>query len=234
MRYLILALSVASLLFTACNKEPDVTPSKENMLRDKRWKLSSSSTMTVKKPDGKDTILKYRDYIDTCYLDDYLSFDSLYFGWLHTGDQHCDVAEPSQRMFKWRLWSNDNNVDLYGGFNWIFAATCSIEPYHFDTLEQSPLRLDTIIGRTDTTPGFIKSFIVLDTIRELRYHNYKIPDFDIYGATVSSLDASTFSIKFSHKGTRLDSTNFHAGAPYNDLPLVVPDTVDYNLIFTAY
>ncbi|MBX2907882.1 MAG: hypothetical protein KF744_17690 [Taibaiella sp.] len=232
MKYVFLALGLF-VVFAACNKEPDpAAPTRENLLRGKKWKISGG-TMTVKDPGGRDTALEYTKFIDTCYFDDYITFDSLDFGGLHSGDQKCNPADPDTRNFTWRVWGPDNSyIDLFNGFNTIFAVNTTIKPYHFDTLEQSPLKLDTIVGRLDTIPGFIKSFIVLDTIRELRFTSYKIPNFTIYGAELQDLTESSVKLKFSFKTTRLDSTNGHAGAPNNLEPFTVADTTDYLLTLT--
>jgi len=234
MRYIFLALSLV-VLIAACNKQPDpATPNRENLLRAKKWKISGG-TMTVKNPNGKDTALDYMKFVDTCYWDDYIKFDSLHFGGLYTGAQKCNPSDPESRSFTWRLSGpNDDYIDLFDGFNTIFAATTSIMPYHFDTLGKNPLKLDTIIGRLDTIPGFIKTFIVLDTIRELRFTSYKIPNFTIYGAEIKDFTESSFKLKFSFKTTRLDSTNGHAGVPFNLDPITVPDTADYLLTITPF
>ncbi len=232
MKYFLLALSVV-VAFAACNPTPTVTPNRENLMRAKKWKISGG-TLTIKKPNGQDTTLQYLYFVDTCYLDDYLKFDSMHFGSLWTGDKLCNPADPAKRSFTWRLWNNDSYIDLYDGFNTIFAANVSIEPYHFDTLAQSPLKLDTIIGRMDTTPGFQKQFIVLDTIRELRFASTRIPKFDIYGGEIVDFTSSSFKLKFSFKTTRLDSTGWKAGAPNNWTPDVLPDTADYLLTLTAF
>jgi len=232
MKYFFLALSLVVLVI-ACNKKPTVAPNRENLMRVKKWKITDG-TVTVKKPNGRDTILKYMNFVDTCYLDDYIKFDSNHFGSLNTGDKKCNLADPNQRSFTWKLWNNDNYIDLYDGFNTIFCANTSIEPFHFDTLEKNPLKLDTILGRLDTIPGFTKQFIILDTVRELRYTSFRIPKFDLYGAEILDFTTSSFKLKFSFKTTRLDSTAFHAGGPWNLAPLVVPDTADYVLTLTAF
>ncbi len=232
MKYLLLALSLVVVL-AACNQTPTVAPNRENIMRSKQWKLASG-TMTVKTPGGKDTTLKYVDYTDTCYWDDYIKFDSNHFGRVFMADKKCNMADPSVRNFTWRLWNNDKYIDLYDGFNTIFGVLTSIEPFHFDTLGKSPLKLDTIIGRLDTIPGFMKQFIVLDTVRELRFTRYPIQKFDIYGAEIVEFSETSMKINFSFKTKRLDSTGIHAGLPENNPPLIVDDTTDYSLIFNSF
>ncbi len=227
-----LALSVVVVL-ASCNQTPTVTPNRENLMRAKKWSLSSSSTITVKKPNGKDTTIKYMDYLPDCYKDDYLRFDSNHFGRNFLASKSCSIADPEFENFTWRLWNNDNYIDLYDGFNRVFALTCTIEPYHFKVIKDVPLEYDTVIGRLDTIPGFLKQFIVLDTIRELRYTAYKIQHFDIYGAEITDFTESSFKLNFSFKTKRLDSTNYHGGAPNNLDPIVVDDTAHYSLVFTG-
>lgn len=233
MKYFFFLVASAMLLFAACGKPPVITPNKEGILRSKKWRITGG-TITVKKPNGKDTSLEYRKYIDTCYLDDYISFDSMHFGKAYSNSDRCNVADPEFRSFTWRLHDDERHIDLYDGFNMIFAVNTSIEPYHFDTLSLDPFKLDTIIGRLDTIPGFIKQFIVLDTIRELRYTRYPIPNFNLYGAEISEFSEVSFKLKFSFKTKSLDSTNYHAGMPDNFSPIVVEDTADYNLTISSY
>jgi hypothetical protein len=232
MKYFFLALSML-VLIASCNKDPQPTTSKENLLRAKKWKIKDG-TMTVKQPNGKDTVLSYTSFIDSCYMDDYIKFDSNHFGSLFTGTVHCSPADPASRSFTWNLMPNETYIDLFNGFNTIFCVNTIILPYHFDTLEKSPLKLDTIVGTLDTIPGFTKQFIVLDTVRELRYNQFRIPNFDLYGAEIRNLTSSSFKLKFSFKCTRLDSTGLRAGAPYNNPPATLPDTADYILNFESF
>ncbi|MBL7690074.1 MAG: hypothetical protein JNM41_00655 [Flavipsychrobacter sp.] len=208
MRYLLLALSLVTLV-TSCNKDPEVPPSKANQLRAKKWTITGG-TLTVKLPNGKDTSLSYLNFVDTCYLDDYIKFDSNYAGSVFTGDRKCNVADPASRSFTWRLLPNETFIDLFSGFNMIFCVNTSIEPYKLVTGEQGT-----------------------DTVRELRYTPYRIPSFDLYGAEIIDFTPSSFKLKFSFKSTRLDSTGFRAGAPNNNPPAVVADTADYLLTLSG-
>lgn len=233
MKYFFLFLSAVVVLAACTQEAPEVTPSTENLMRSKQWKLTGG-TMTVKNPNGKDTSLPYTDYIEDCYKDDYLKFDSAHFGLMYSGGEKCDASDPEARNFTWRLYNNDKYIDLLDGFNRIFAVTQTIEPYRFETLSEAPLVLDTIIGRLDTIPGFLKEFIVLDTVREVRFTPYKIEKYDLYGAELVDFTESSFKLKFSFKTRRLDSTNFHGGAPNNEAPIDVPDTTDYLLTYSAF
>lgn len=232
MKYFLLALT-AVLLFASCEKNPTVTPNRENLMRAKKWRISGG-TLRVRKPNGIDTNLEYLRFVDSCYLDDYIKFDSLNFGNLFSGDTRCNAADPTARFFTWRLYNNDKYIDLSDGFNTIFAVNTTIEPYRIETLSTTPLKLDTLIGRLDTIPGFLKEFIVLDTIRELRFNKYPLGKFDIFGAEITDFTESSFKLNFSFKTTRLDSTNIKAGLPNNNPPVTLPDTADYSLIISAF
>jgi|GEM_PF-1198679 len=234
MKYFSLFAATVALLVASCTQQPPtVTPGKEAILRSKNWRINGG-TITVKKPNGKDTSLQYLSYIDSCYSDNYLKFDSMHYGGVYTGAAKCNAADPEYFNFTWRLNPNGQYIDLYDGFNMIFAVSQYIEPYHFDTLSMSPFELDTLVGRLDTIPGFIKQFIVLDTIRELKFSRYKIPGYDLYGAEISDLTEVSFKLRFSFKTTRLDSTGWRAGAPENMSPAVVNDTADYELILGSF
>jgi len=233
MKYFFLALSVV-MVFMACNKTPTVTANRENLLRSKKWKISGG-TLTVKKPNGRDTILKYMDYLPDCYKDDYLKFDSMRYGTIFTGGVSCNVADPASHSFVWQLLNNDMNIDLYNGFNNIFTAADTIQPYHFDTIQKTPyLVLDTLVRRIDTTPGFLKVLIALDTIRELRFRSKPLTQFDIYGATITEFTESSFTLNFSCKGLYPDSTGWHAGGPYNFEPIYREDTMHYKLTYSGF
>lgn len=233
MKYFFLALS-ALVILASCNKEPKVTANRENLLRAKKWKLSGG-TITVKKPNGKDTVLQYLTFLPDCYKDDYLKFDSMRYGTVFTSGTSCSAADPASHGFVWQLSNNDNSIDLYDGFNNIFAVNDTIQPYHFDTLQQTPyLILDTIVKTTDTTPGFLKSFIVLDTIRELRFTRVELPQFDIFKADITDFSASSFTINFTAKWVYPDSLNLHGGIPNNLPPIYREDTVKYKLTYTGF
>ncbi len=234
MKYLLFIVSSVTLLMVACTKDAVVSPDKASILKSKKWRITGG-TVTVKRPDGKDTAIPYYDLQDECNKDNYLTFDSLYFGQVYANTKTCNAADPVSRTFTWKLNDkNDNLIDLYGGFNMIYCVNQNIEPYVFETLSTAPLVLDTLIGRLDTIPGFIKQFIVLDTIRKVTYTPYKIPSFDLYGAEISDFSSVSFKLKFSFKTTRLDSTNFHAGIPENFPPYIVNDTADYSLIISSF
>lgn len=239
MKYFFLALS-AALIFSACSTTPTPTPNKENILRTGKWRLSGG-TLTFKLPSGKDTTVQYLDYVPDCYKDDYIVFDSLNFGKRYINGTSCTVADPEYTTFVWRFTNNYKNIDLYNGFNNLFAVADTIQPYRFDTIQINPyLILDTIHGINDTAEGYTRSVPVLDTIRELRFKGTPIGEansgvvsgaYDINGADVTDFSDNAITILFSVKGMYPDSTNYHAGTPALP-PVLKADTLHYKLKYT--
>lgn len=232
MRYFLLALSVVVIL-ASCGKDPVVTANRENILRSKKWKLTGG-TITIKLPSGKDTVLQYANFLPDCYKDDYLTFDSARKGTIFTGGVTCNAADPASHGFVWQLSNNETVIDLYDGFNNIFGINDTIQPYHFDTLSQFPLVLDTLVKTIDTIPGFLKTFIVLDTIRELRLTASTLGKFDIYKADIKDFTSSSFTLYFTAKSYSPDSTGYHAGLPNNMEPIYREDTFKYALKYTSF
>ena len=232
MRYFLLALSVI-VIVASCSKDPKNTANRENLLRAKKWKLVGG-TITVKLPSRKDTVLQYLNFLPDCYKDDYLTFDSLRHGTVFTGGVSCNAADPASHGFIWELSNNETLIDLYDGFNDLFGVNDTIQPYHFDTIQQSPLVLDTIIKTTDTTPGFLKTFIVLDTVRELRMTASRFPQFDIYKASITDFSDGAFTLHFTAVSYSPDSTGFHGGIPLNWPPIYRRDTFQYALKYSGF
>lgn len=238
MRYLYLALS-SLLLLAACNKTPTAQNTKENMLRAGKWKLTGG-TLTFRLPSGKDTTVQYLNYVPDCYKDDYVVFDSLYFGKRYLGTT-CTAADPAYYEFSWRLTDNGTKIDLYNGFNNLFAVNDAIQPWQPDTTQYNPFVIvDTVIGYLDTLNGYIKTFIEIDSVRNLVFTPYLLgtsatglasAGYDIYNADITDFSANSFTLHFYVKATYPDSTHNHSGAPNPD-PIIKPDTLLYVLHYT--
>jgi hypothetical protein len=248
MRYFLLTLSVLVCLAAACNKKPKApAPGVADHLRAGKWKLSSG-TVTIALPDGRDTTLDYLKFIPECYKDDYFTFDSINHGRRYTGTT-CTPADPEYFSFIWELGGNNNQIDIYNGFNWVYGIIDTVHPFEIHKNVNGVD--DTIVGRLDTlVPP--KDFIQLDTIRKLTFHGVPggigetgLPrgGFDIYSADLYSVSASTFTIHFQMHTYRMDTTNRHAASfllpleweinpgEYQVLPYYQRDTVDYILNF---
>lgn len=251
MRYFLLTLSVI-LFFAACNKKPKVDASIENMLRNGKWKLSSA-TVRVKKPNGKDTTLDYLKFIPDCYKDDYLVFDSLHYGRRYTGANTCSPADPEYFTFNWQLKGNNNLMDLYNGFNYIYGIVDTVQLYGLDTQSTAPLAYDTIkgMGSLDTSVP-PKLYIELDTIRKLFFSGVvagsgptgpALGGFNITDADLINFSQQSFSLHFQMISYYTDSTNWHGASYLQPIDPVInpganalirPDTFDYQLNYTNF
>ena len=252
---LLTCFTLSVLLFFACSKQPKVNQSRENLLRTGKWKLTSG-TIKVKKPNGKDTTLDYLKFIPDCYKDDYFVFDSLDYGKRYTGTNTCSAADPEYFVLHWRLKGSGNTIDLYNGLNYIYGIVDTVQPFELDTLSLSPLQYDTIIHALDTLPGYVRSFIALDTIRTLKFSGVPggigptgLPrgGFDIYDADLLNIDQTTFTIHFQMHSYYRDSTKWHTASillpidhtlPYDPNPdslqTIRLDTFNYSLTFTNF
>ena len=242
MKYFFLVL-LAVALFAACNKTPTSTANRENILRNGRWKVTGG-TLTVKKPNGKDTILNYTDWIPYCHKDDYIKFDSLMHAAIFPGPITCNAQEPDSIGFVWKLSNNENTIDLYDGFLNTYAVTETILlPFYFDTLSTSPiLVLDTVYGILDTAAGYTRVLPVLDTQWKLHFDTTwiatnSVTGLDIYNASISYFSQSTFTINYSLISTYPDSTHHRTGVTIYGTDFadtIRPDTFHYSVIYSNF
>ena len=113
MRYL-LAIASLFILFTACNKTTETTPTREDELRSGKWKMIAG-THRWDPAIGKDTTIYYYDSLPTCKKDDYLEFGLVQEGAQHSGEK-CDLSEPDAVNFKWYLENNGAKINFYNAF----------------------------------------------------------------------------------------------------------------------
>jgi hypothetical protein len=226
-KYLILALSLI-LIYSACSKKPTTVPGRKDNLRTGKWKIASG-TVTVKLPDGRDTTLNYMNYIPLCHQDDYFVFNSDLYGAWFNGDIRCNVGDPDSIKFSWVLGNNNNTLSLYNSDHLFYALHDSIYPYRFDTVNFSPLELDTLYGVHDTVEGYDRVLVILDTIWEAHYDSLKsVANTDIFNAVITDFSQSSFTLHFTYYSWYHDTTNHHTGM--NIYPGTPPDTVDLNPI----
>jgi hypothetical protein len=230
-KYFTLTLSLAILYFAACNKPAtESADSKQDMLRKEKWKISSG-TLTVKLPNGKDTVLNYLDWIPVCHRDDYFDFNSAVYGSVFNGGNKCDPGEADSISLAYKLTNNDQYLSLYNSFHLYYSVAESILPYRFDTIQFTPLVLDTIYGAADT-PG-LNAVIRLDTIWMLHFDSVAVANTDIFNAPITNFTQSSFTINFSLLSKYPDSTNFKTGKWYFTNGAGLPDSADNNTVRIA-
>ncbi len=250
------------LLLASCSKKTTVTtPNREDALRTGKWMIESG-TITVKLPDGRDTILNYMNFLPACHKDDYLVFHTGVDAALHSGSNICSPSDPDSITFKWGFNSTQKNLSLYHGFDFIYAVSEHILPFVFDTCMDNgiwglpylypgvtlcnPLAVDTLHGVNDTLAGYTRMVVVLDTFWNLKFDSLALDNTDIYNANVINFSQSSFTINFNVYGTYPDSTQHHTnkfvyidgitGLPVtldND-PIIKKDTFKYQLTYRNF
>ena len=227
-KYFLLALPVL-LIVAACNKTPTApAPGVEAMLRTGKWKISGG-TFTKRLPDGHghDTVLTYLNFIPDCHKDDYIVFDSQYHAAVYSGSNKCNASDADFIPFVWQLKNNNTRIDLYNGFNNLYSAIETIQPLRFDTIGQSPLVLDTLVGALDTPAH--GHYIVLDSMWDVHIDSLPTPQISIYNAEITNFSQRSFTLHFSVISTYPDTTNFHG-----TWPLTRPDTMKYIVTYTNF
>jgi hypothetical protein len=220
----------AIVVFSACSTTPTITPGKEDMLRNGKWKVASGE-LKARLPSGLDTTIDYVSFVyPSCNQDDYIVFDSQYHAAVFSGGTTCNPGDPVSIPFKWKFKNNQNSIDLYDGFNMLFAVSCNIEPLRFDTLEYDPfLRLDTILGVNDTLIGYTRTLIVLDSIWDATYTPVPSKGINIYDAAITDFTQSSFTLSYHLISQYPDTTN-HNG----NTPIYKPDTLHYKIRYTNF
>jgi len=232
--YRFLAFIAVVVLLASCSQSnPTASTDTLTLLRSYHWRLSSG-TVTLPKPNGKDTTMDYMQFVPACHKDDYIKFDSGSVGAVFPGSITCSAADADSLTFIWRLFNNGNNIDLLSIFNLFYVVQDSIIlPYYIDTLSTTPtVVLDTIID---------SPVVELDTIWKIRYDSLPVSgnfnvngSADVYGANISNISKSGFTLSFRWYGVYADSIGGHEGGPPNYSPLKKPDTIKYILNYVSF
>jgi hypothetical protein len=226
-KYLILILSV--MLIVSCNKKPTITTSRADILRSGHWTISSGS-IRLRLPNGNDTTLNYLNFLPRCHQDDYMVFHAGVDAAMFSGNFKCSPADPDSVTFRWTFTNGNNAISFYNGFDFTYSVTESILPFVFDTTQLNPyVVVDTIHGVFDTTLGYTRSLVVLDTLWYLHFDSTALQYNYINNAAITNFSATSFTINYWVLGNYPDSTNHHTNQ------LILPggaaaDTIDYNPI----
>jgi hypothetical protein len=226
-KYLILILSV--MLIVSCNRRPTVTPSKADMLRSGHWTIASG-TIRLKLPNGNDTLINYLNFLPLCHHDDYMVFHAGVNAAMFSGGNKCSPADPDSVSFQWNFSDNNNAISFYNGFDFTYSLTESILPFVFDTTQLNPyVIVDTLHGVFDTTLGYTRSLVILDTIWNLHFDSTYLNYNYINNAAVTNFSDNSFTINYWVVSRYPDSTNHHTNM-FIDNTTTPPDTIDYNPI----
>jgi len=223
-KYFILTLSIAAIIFAACNKK--ATPSATNhmdWLRSGKWKVSSG-TLSVKKPNGKDTALNYLDWIPQCHKDDYIVFNTATTGAVFNGPVSCTPGDADSISFAWNLSNSDNYLTIHNSYHLYYSVFESILPLAFDTVSQSPLELDTIFHVADTP--FLNPVIELDSIWRLHFDSTAVLNTVIDNGVLTNFTENSFTVYYTLKAQYPDSTGWQTGRFFFTNPGGFPDSAD--------
>lgn len=126
MKQIILGLSVL-LALASCTKSSTSATENSEILRTGKWRITAYTYKYEMSP-GVDTVIDVYNKRDTCYSDDYITFDSSYKGMQHSGKLKCS-GELDEMEFEWQLKDNQKTLILnnaqftIGNINKAAAAT---------------------------------------------------------------------------------------------------------------
>lgn len=122
MKYLLTTLSVL-LIFAAC-KKVDTPLSRQEELRNGKWKRSDLK-IQYNPYIGTDTLLPYYDSVmPECLKDNYIVFGSNHDGSIKPGDIKCTTGpDPDSVSFYWSLEDNDTHIIFLNANNMFFDSS---------------------------------------------------------------------------------------------------------------
>lgn len=126
MKQIILGLSVL-LALASCTKSSTSATENSEILRTGKWRIKAYTYKYELSP-GVDTVIDVFNKRDTCYSDDYITFDSSYKGIQHSAQLKCS-GELDEMEFEWQLKDNQKTLMLnnaqftIGNINKTAAAT---------------------------------------------------------------------------------------------------------------
>jgi hypothetical protein len=235
------------IIIASCNKKPVINPTTEDKFRIGKWTIESG-TVSMRLPDGRDTVIDYMKFLPICRQDDYYVFHGGNDGAIFSNSNKCDPSDADSITFKWYLGDNNKSLSLYSGYQFFYGIWYQIHSWQVDTFSApgDPLVLDTLHGYNDTLPGFTRVIPVLDTLWRLHFDSCGLKYNDHYNSTLAQFDQTHFKINFWVVGTYPDSTGHHTGLfiypdPISGLPdsldkdpIIRPDTLHYSIIFKNY
>jgi hypothetical protein len=109
MKQIILAVSVL-LALASCTKSSTSATENSEILRAGKWRITAY-TYKYEIAPGKDTVIDVYKKRDTCYSDDYITFDSSYIGTQYSSKLKCG-GELDEMPFEWQLKDNQKTLIL--------------------------------------------------------------------------------------------------------------------------
>jgi len=96
------------------------------MIRTGKWKVTSTtkhSHLYGKVWPYRDTTVNVMAYTQSCLLDDYMTFNTIYKAQRHYGTYTCLPGDPDLTDVNWGLSNDGNNMYIYGKVNdWFYPV----------------------------------------------------------------------------------------------------------------
>lgn len=116
MKYSLFAL-FALLVVTSCTPKGDPAKSKQQVLRDAKWRLDTGFVRTITKADGGTTPVDLDNEVpitrSECAYDDELVFREAAEGAHIPGEMTCSINETAELAFRWGITNDDKKMFIY-------------------------------------------------------------------------------------------------------------------------
>jgi len=106
---LFIALCFTTLFFSNCDKTDEAPPTNTDYITKSSWKFDKAMS------GGADVSA----FVNTCYKDNTMIFQSNGNGTLDEGATKCNAADPQTANFTWNFTNNGSTLNVTGG---IFAG----------------------------------------------------------------------------------------------------------------
>lgn len=110
MKYCLL-LMAAILAFTSCEKL-EVPESREDMLRQGKWRLTAASVRYKDPITGGDSTQNGLP-LEGCDVDNFIVFRENFLGAVNYGANKCAQQAADEVPFNWQLTDNGNKINIY-------------------------------------------------------------------------------------------------------------------------
>jgi len=149
MRYLMMAVC-ALLLIVSCKKVETPT-SREEELRDGKWRLNVS-TLKVSPYMGPVTTINLLSLMSDCLKDDYIVFKENYQATQNSNGNKCSNADPDEIMFRWELYNNGTSIQIWNATQTFLGfTTYSGDLINYSTSRFTIRRTEYSISSIDPT-----------------------------------------------------------------------------------
>lgn len=121
-------LTLGLVFFTSCEKATTPT-TREDELRDGRWKLSNV-TLKIDPFIGNDTMIQVYDSVyKKCEKDNYIVFMTNRQATQNNHLEKCGAGEPDEIPFTWELYNNGEGINFWNANETFFGQNAVTAPF---------------------------------------------------------------------------------------------------------